>query len=239
MQGRKNILFVEDETSLRDSITLNLELEGFQVMALERGARVADLLANKPFDLLILDVMLPEIDGISLCKKLRELGQNLPILLLSAKSDSIDRALGLQAGADDYMVKPFELAELIFRINKLLIKGGQRLNGDNIFYEVREYVFAGGNRFFPHTLTAITYNQEQVVLTKKETQLLKLLLDNKNTTIERERILGYWGHSAFSNTRTIDNVILRLRKLFEPYPANPRYFISRRGIGYAYLEEEF
>lgn len=238
MSGGKNILFIEDETSLRDSITLNLELEGFQVLALERGSRAIELLTKKSFDLLLLDIMLPEIDGITLCQKLRELGYNLPILLLSAKSDSADRALGLKAGADDYMVKPFELMELIFRINKLLSRSSEnRIN--NTFSEIREYVFAGGHRFFPHTLTAILKTKEQIVLSKKETQLLKLLLDNKNTTIPRESILSYWGHSALSNARTIDNVILKLRKLFEPNPANPCYFISRRSVGYAYLEEDF
>lgn len=237
MQNGKSILFIEDETSLRDSITLNLELEGFQVSAWERGSTIVDLLAQKPFDLLLMDVMLPEIDGISLCAKVRDAGYKLPILLLSAKSDSADRVSGLQAGADDYMVKPFELAELIFRINKLLSRAGIPPQ-NSTFYEIREYVFAGGNRFFPHTLSAVLRNREQVVLSKKETQLLKLLLDNKNTTITRERILGYWGHSALANTRTIDNIILRLRKLFEPDPSKPRYFISKRSVGYAYLEEE-
>lgn len=237
MQNGKNILFIEDETSLRDSIKLNLELEGFQVWALERGVTALDLLSERNFDLLLLDVMLPEIDGISLCRQIRDAGYILPILLLSAKSDSADRVSGLQAGADDYMVKPFELAELIFRINKLLSRVGLPVQ-NNTFCEIREYVFAGGNRFFPHTLSAIPRGQEQIVLSKKETQLLKLLLDNKNTTITRERILDYWGHSALSNTRTIDNIILRLRKLFEPDPANPRYFVSKRSVGYAYLEEE-
>jgi two-component system alkaline phosphatase synthesis response regulator PhoP len=183
------------------------------------------------FNLIILDVMLPELDGIAVCETIRLTNPDLPILILSAKNSSADRVLGLKKGADDYLTKPFNLEELLLRVNKL-IKKSERLSSKQPLPD--EFLF-GKNRIDFKASEAYTKNGEKVMLTKKEILLLKLLIENKNEVVTREKILqAVWGYNVYPTTRTIDNFILNFRKYFEEDSRDPVFFHSVRGVGYKF-----
>jgi two-component system alkaline phosphatase synthesis response regulator PhoP len=234
MTEKKNsILLVEDEENLQEALKLNLELEGYEVTAANDGTEALLAIQNEYFDLLILDVMLPELDGISVCENIRLQGNEMPILILSAKNSSADRVLGLKKGADDYLTKPFNLEELLLRVYKLIHKSKQILSKEPI---TDEYGF-GKNTINFKALECTTWHGEKIALTKKEVMLLKLLIENKNEVVPREKILqAVWGYNVYPTTRTIDNFILTFRRYFEEDSRNPRYFHSVRGIGYKFIE---
>lgn len=226
-----SILLVEDEENLQEALKLNLELEGYDVSLCGDGAQALSMVSKEYFDLIILDVMLPEIDGIAVCETIRLNNAQVPILILSAKNSSADRVLGLKKGADDYLSKPFNLEELLLRVNKLIRKNAQMINKQVM---KDSYVF-GENTVDFKASEAIAINGEKVVLTKKELMLLKLLIENKNEVVTREKILqAVWGYNVYPTTRTIDNFILNFRKYFEADSRNPIYFHSVRGVGYKF-----
>lgn len=223
------ILVVEDEESLRNTLGLNLELEGYDVVTREDGKELMDLIRGQHFDLLILDVMLPDVDGFTLCQQVRVNHHRLPILMLTAKSQSEDRITGLRKGADDYLTKPFHLEELLLRIKNLLKRTGYESE------EMDTYTF-GPNRIDFKSFEAQTI-QGDIQLTRKEAMLLKLLIERKGQVVSRQDILQMvWGYDIFPSTRTIDNFILNFRKHFEADPRNPKYFHSVRGIGYKFTD---
>ncbi len=234
MTEKKNsILLVEDEENLQEALKLNLELEGYEVTGAYDGAEALLAVQNEYFDLLILDVMLPELDGISVCENLRLQGNEIPILILSAKNSSADRVLGLKKGADDYLTKPFNLEELLLRVNKLIHKS-KRISSKEAVAD--EFSF-GKNTINFKALECTTRRGEKIALTKKEVMLLKLLIENKNEVVPREKILqAVWGYNVYPTTRTIDNFILTFRKYFEEDSRNPKYFHSARGIGYKFTD---
>jgi two-component system alkaline phosphatase synthesis response regulator PhoP len=228
-----SILLVEDEENLQEALKLNLELDGYNVTGVYDGADALKAVQQEYFNLIILDVMLPEIDGITVCETIRLQHPDIPILILSAKNSSADRILGLKKGADDYLTKPFNLEELLLRVNKL-IKKSERISARQPLPEVYEF---GNNSINFNSLEGLTYNNQKVTLTKKETMLLKLLVENKNEVVTREKILqAVWGYNVYPTTRTIDNFILTFRKYFEEDSRNPKYFHSVRGIGYKFTE---
>ncbi|MCG7856334.1 response regulator transcription factor [Flavihumibacter sp.] len=228
-----SILLVEDEENLHEALKLNLELEGYEVTSAFDGLNAVKAVQNEYFDLIILDIMLPEMDGLAVMETIRIQNNEVPILVLSAKSTSADRVLGLKKGADDYLTKPFNLEELLIRVQKLIDK--------NIRIQVKDsigdiYVF-GDNRIDFKAQEAVTKNGTTIQLSKKEAMLLKLLIENKNDVVPREKILQtVWGYNVYPTTRTIDNFILNFRKYFEDDSRNPRYFHSVRGVGYKYSE---
>lgn len=227
----KSILLVEDEENLQEALKLNLELEGYSVTGCFDGASALKMIHQEHFDLVILDVMLPEVDGISVCESIRLQGLTIPVLILSAKNSSSDRVLGLKKGADDYLTKPFNLEELLLRVNKLIIKNEQ-LNSKTTIADV--FVF-GKNKIDFNGLVCTNNQNESIPLTKKEAMLLKLLIENKNEVVTREKILqAVWGYNVYPTTRTIDNFILNFRKYFEEDSRNPVYFHSVRGMGYKF-----
>ena len=173
--------------------------------------------------------MIPNIDGIAVCENIRLHDSDVPIMFLSAKSSSEDRILGLKKGGDDYLTKPFNLEELMLRINKLISR-----NEDNPGSEsVTEYTFGGNSANFD-SYEAVGKNGK-FSLTKKEALLLKLLIENKDEVVSREKILQtVWGYSVYPSTRTIDNFILAFRKYFEEDLKNPKFFLSLRGVGYKF-----
>jgi two-component system, OmpR family, alkaline phosphatase synthesis response regulator PhoP len=233
MAKKKSILLVEDEENLQEALKLNLELEGYEVSSAYDGAEALKLVQQEYFDLIILDVMLPEIDGISVCETIRLKNTDIPILILSAKNTSADRILGLKKGADDYLTKPFNLEELLLRVNKLLIKS-ERLSSRT---PVTEVYYIGKSSINFKSLECIDKDGKSIFLTKKEAMLLKLLIENKNEVVTREKILQtVWGYNVYPTTRTIDNFILNFRKYFEEDSRNPKYFFSVRGIGYKFTE---
>jgi two-component system, OmpR family, alkaline phosphatase synthesis response regulator PhoP len=228
-----SILLAEDEENLQEALKLNLELEGYDVSVCADGASALKSINKEHFDLIILDVMLPEIDGITVCETVRLKNMDVPILMLSAKSTSADKVLGLKKGADDYMAKPFNLDELLLRIGKL-IKKSERISNKQTIDEI--YTF-GNNKIDFKASKAINYLNEEIVLTKKEVMLLKLLVENKNDVVTREKILqAVWGYNVYPTTRTIDNFVLNFRKYFEVDSKNPEFFQSARGVGYKFTD---
>ncbi len=232
--SKKCILLVEDEENLHEALKLNLELEQYEVVSAYNGATAIETIKNEFFDLVILDIMLPEIDGIGVLETVRVSHPDLPILILSAKNNSSDRILGLKKGADDYLAKPFNLEELLLRVQKLLIKN-DRLNNKPT---IQDSVTFGANTVNFKSLVCTNERGEQFMLTKKEVQLLRLLIENKNEVVAREKILNtVWGYNVYPTTRTVDNFILNFRKYFESDSRNPKYFFSIRGVGYKFSDE--
>ena len=223
------ILLVEDEENIRDVVKLNLELEEYEVVATANGREAIKLFQEQHFDLLILDVMLPEIDGFQICEQVRLTNIDVPIIFLTAKDTAADRIAGLKKGADDYLPKPFVLEELLLRVNNLIKRTSK--SPDNT-----PEVYSFGN----NTVNFITFEAEgnpgKFNLTKKEAMLLKLLIDRKNEVVSRQQILqSVWGYDVYPSTRTIDNFILSFRKYFELDPRDPSFFLSIRGVGYKFV----
>jgi len=228
---KPRILLAEDEESLRLGITLNLELEGYEVEAVCNGLEAVKIFNEQRFTLVILDVMMPEMNGFEVCEKIRLTNTDTPILFLTAKDTSQDKVKGLKIGADDYLTKPFNLEELLLRV-KILIK--HALKGSKNEFATSKYTF-GNNKINFSTFVAQTA-KGNVSLTSKESQLLKLLIDRKNEVVSRQQILQYvWGYDVFPSTRTIDNFILSFRKYFEENPKKPEFFQSVRGVGYKFV----
>lgn len=222
------ILLVEDEQSIRKTLQLNLELEGYVVVSAVNGAEALECFRNQRFDLAILDVMLPQVDGFTVCKTIRLEGNQTPILFLTAKHSGPERAEGLRIGADDYVTKPFHLEELLLRVRNLV----QRKN--SITPELETYSF-GGNTLDFKTYKIIDREGNEKQMSKREMMLLKLLVQKKGQVVSREEILEtVWGYDVYPSTRTIDNYILAFRKYFEPNPRQPIYFFSVRGVGYKF-----
>jgi len=233
MSNKPSILLVEDEENLHEALKLNLELEGYEITSAFTGGEALQKVQGEYFDLIILDVMLPDVDGISITETIRVQNNHVPILMLSAKNTSSDRVLGLKKGADDYLTKPFNLEELLLRVQKLIEKNKKMQDKDSVG---NTYQF-GGHTIDFDAQQAVTKEGQLIQLSKKEAMLLKLLIENKNDVVPREKILQtVWGYNVYPTTRTIDNFILNFRKYFEHDSRNPRYFHSVRGVGYKYTE---
>src|SRR5687768_11107453 len=230
---KASILLVEDEENLHDALKLNLELEGYEVSSAYDGGSAIKAVQAEYFDLIILDVMLPEMDGINVTETIRLGNNEVPILILSAKNSSADKVLGLKKGADDYLTKPFNLEELLLRVQKLINKN-KRLQEKSTVGDTYSF---GGHVVNFKAQEAVTIKGERLELSKKEAMLLKLLIENKNEVVPREKILqSVWGYNVYPTTRTIDNFILNFRKYFEEDSRNPKFFHSVRGVGYKYAE---
>jgi two-component system alkaline phosphatase synthesis response regulator PhoP len=228
-----NILLVEDEEHLHEALKLNLEMEGYEVDSVFDGQEALKKIQSAHYDLIILDIMLPSLDGFSITERMRLNNNQTPILILSAKNTSANRVQGLKLGADDYLTKPFNLEELLLRVAKLLQKNAQQVNTAPL---LEQYQFQG-HRIDFNASEAMLASGQKITLTKRELLLLKLLIEHKNTVVAREKILQLvWGYQVFPNTRTIDNFILNFRKYFEIDPKHPKHFISMRGVGYKFQD---
>ena len=224
---------VEDEENLHDALKLNLELEGYEITSAYDGHQALQKIEKEYFDLIIMDVMLPGVDGISVTENIRLQNNEVPILILSAKNTSADRVAGLKKGADDYLTKPFNLEELLLRVQKLIEKNKKLQEKDSVG---DSYSF-GKNIIDFKAQEVLTRKGERLQISKKEAMLLKLLIENKNEVVPREKILqSVWGYNVYPTTRTIDNFILNFRKYFEEDTRNPQFFHSVRGVGYKYTE---
>ncbi|HHH49384.1 MAG TPA: response regulator transcription factor [Saprospiraceae bacterium] len=222
------ILLVEDEESIRDVVKLNLELDNYEVIATGNGRDALNYFGEQHFDLIVLDIMLPEMDGFQIAEQIRLTNLDIPIIMLTAKDSASDRITGLKKGADDYLTKPFNLEELLLRIEKLIKRTSKSPSNTPEIYSF------GNNH-----INFVTYEAEgtkgKFTLTKKEAMLLKLLIDRKNEVVSRQQILqSVWGYDVFPSTRTIDNFILSFRKYFEINPKKPQFFLSVRGVGYKF-----
>ena len=225
------ILLVEDEENIQDVIKLNLEMDDYEVVAADNGKSALKYAKEQHFDLLILDVMLPEVDGFQICEQVRLTNREVPIMFLTAKDSAQDRISGLKKGADDYLTKPFNLEELLLRVNNLIKRTSKSPENTP-----DEYLF--GENWANFATYEAKGNPGLFTLTKKEAMLLKLLVDRKGEVVSRQQILqSVWGYDVYPSTRTIDNFILSFRKYFETDPKAPQYFLSVRGVGYKFVNE--
>lgn len=226
------ILLVEDEPSLRKLVSLNLTLEGYEVETAENGKVALDKLSEAHYDLMVLDLMLPLVSGLDVLTTLRLTNSELPVIITSAKDSSSDRIRGLKEGADDYLVKPFEIEELTLRMHKLLERS-QTADTEDL---LDSYCF-GPNEVNFKTYMA-TNKEGTIQLKQKEILILKFLISKQNQVVSRQDILRkVWGYDVYPSTRTIDNFISTLRKYFEEDIKNPAYIISIRGIGYKFVTD--
>lgn len=227
----QHILVVEDETSLSELIQLNLELEGFRVTTCTNGREALEYATRlDTFQLIILDVMLPEVSGLDICRAYRQ-HSDVPVLFLSAKGTTVDRIAGLKLGANDYLPKPFDLEELLLRV-QVLIKTREKQSADQLVIGDWEVVYATYE-----VKNAVTGARQ--LLTKREIELLQLFQSKQDEVVSRDEILSaLWGNDQYPTGRTIDNYILNFRKIFEEDPKNPRYFHSIRGVGYKFTLPE-
>jgi two-component system, OmpR family, alkaline phosphatase synthesis response regulator PhoP len=232
MMPAKQILLVEDEEHLLKTIQLNLELEGYSVTTAITGIEALKEFLKGNFDLIILDVMLPEMNGFDVCEEIRKENTLVPILFLTAKGSSGDKIQGLKLGADDYLTKPFNLEELLLRVQILIRRRTVSASEKDI-----EYYEFGGNKinFVKYEISGV--NNLQTEISKREIALLKLLIKRKGEVVSREEILDIvWGTDVFPSSRTIDNYILAFRKYFETNQKEPEHFHSIRGVGYKFTE---
>ncbi|MCB0654904.1 MAG: response regulator transcription factor [Saprospiraceae bacterium] len=220
------ILVTDDEPAMRQGLADNLEFEGYQVQTAANGTEALTKLTAEHFDLLILDVMMPEISGFDVCRKLRQQKNDIPVILLTAKGEEIDRVLGLELGADDYISKPFSLRELMARVKAIL----RRTNSLQTLDSPMESIGLLDIDFVNYL--AISDGKE-VKLSHREFDVLHYLWKNKHQIVRREDLLkNIWQYDEFPTTRTIDNFILRLRQKIETTPNDPKIILTVHGLGY-------
>jgi two-component system, OmpR family, alkaline phosphatase synthesis response regulator PhoP len=230
----KRILLVEDDPHLAIGLAENLRAEGYSVDTLSDGQRAVDYFRDSTADLLVLDVMLPSMDGFTVCRTLRERGTNTPVLFLTARGDPADRIRGLEAGGDDYLSKPFHLQEFLLRV-RAIVRRWTWYQKSSEAPGTATLKF-GGNEVDFRAFHARSWNGEDQELTEKEAMILKVLSERPGEIVSREDLLErVWGYDVFPSTRTVDNFILRLRKRFEKDPANPQHFLTVWGVGYRFL----
>jgi DNA-binding response OmpR family regulator len=230
---QSRILLIEDETHIAQGLIFNLELENFLVTHAETGAAAMEAFNSRHYDLVVLDLMLPDIHGIDLCRQMRKEAPQLPILMLTALGEEQDRVNGLKEGADDYLTKPFSLDEFLLRVRGMLKRSA--------WYQPRyskeeDYRF-GSNRIDLKNLEAGTANGK-IRLTELEGRMLETFFASDGETLARAELLkSVWGMAEDTETRTLDNFIVRLRKYFEDDPAQPKHFLTVRGRGYRFVQK--
>jgi two-component system alkaline phosphatase synthesis response regulator PhoP len=229
------LLVCEDDEPLADGLCRNLELEGFSVLRVGTGEDALVALARRDsgYELLILDIMLPGIDGFEVCRRLRDDGDMIPILFLTARGSDADRILGLQLGADDYLTKPFLVEELVLRVRGIM----RRAEWSQSPARTGPVVKIGGNEVNMDTMRAST-PEGAVALTEREVMLVRFFSENDGRVLTRGELLErVWGYTFDTSTRTLDTFVHRLRKHFEEDPRNPRHFHTVRGVGYRFTAE--
>jgi two-component system alkaline phosphatase synthesis response regulator PhoP len=226
----EKILIVEDEVDLVKGLKINLADEGYEVIwALNGEEGLRKSLEEKP-DLIILDIMLPKMDGLEICRELRKKNIATPIIMLSAKGEEIDKVVGLEIGADDYLTKPFSIRELLARIKAQFRREQRSRNSITGVYQLED-IEIDLDRF------VIRKNGNETDLTSLEVEILKYLIDHKGEVVKRDDLLdNVWGYESYPSTRTIDNHILKLRKKIEKDQARPRHILSVYGEGYRFME---
>lgn len=219
------ILITEDEPNMRVGLKDNLEFEGYTVELAENGTLGLEMILKNTYDLILLDVMMPGISGLDVCRKAREKGVSTPILLLTAKSEEMDKVLGLELGADDYVTKPFSLRELLARIKAILRRGGLKNSGASM-------LSIGKLSVNFEAYTALN-SAGAVRMSHKEYDILHYLMQRKNEIVTRYELLEkVWGYEESPTTRTVDNFIVKLRQKVEADPNDPKIILTVHGTGY-------
>jgi len=233
MAEASKILLVEDDPHLAKGLQFNLEREGYEVFLVDNGASALDQLREKDFDLIVLDLMLPGLGGLEVARTIRETNIRFPILMLTAKSSKKDREIGLEAGADDYLAKPFHLPELLLRIKGILRRSEwykEPVHDQDTFRFSKMWInFRTGK---------VKGVDGEFYLTTKEALVMKLLVEKKGDVVSREELLEkVWGYDPQTETRTVDNFISRLRKYFEKRPQKPVHILTVREKGYQFVSD--
>lgn len=229
-----DILLVEDEAHIANGLAFNLEIEGHSVTLVRDGIAAKRLLVDdrKAFDLIILDLMLPGMSGLDLCRGLRKGGIFTPVLMLTARSQPQEKVEGLHIGADDYVTKPFNLEELLARVETLL----RRAKWQQPPEVAKGSLLAFGEACVDFDRFEATFKGQEIKLTPIEFQILRTFQEHEGKVLSREQLLeGAWGFTGPASTRTVDNFIMRLRRAFETDPSQPRHFLSVRGAGYKFV----
>ena len=231
----KQILIIEDDPHIAEGLQLNLTLKGHTVRIASDGTSGLRQWKQLRPDLIVLDIMLPGIDGLSVLRNIRLEDERIPILILSAKADIDDKIEGLAYGVDEYLAKPFNLDEFLLRIERLLLRGDwSRKNNQATDFVSGIYTF-GGNQIDFSTGMATNADGKVFRLTEQEIKLLKLFIANRGKPLSRDKLLEIgWGYTGRTNTRTVDNFVVRIRKYFENNPRKPIYFKSLRSVGYVF-----
>jgi DNA-binding response OmpR family regulator len=232
MSEAPRLLVVEDEENLAAGLKLNFELEGYRVDLAGTAREAGNLLLGESYDAIVLDVMLPDLDGFKLCQKLRDSGNVTPVLMLTARGGVDDRVEGLNVGADDYLTKPFELTELLARVRSLL----RRRTWERETTDDAPVVLRLGRGVVDFEKLRAEIDGEVAHLTKLEFDLLRYFAANPDRVLSREELQReVWKLQDYPNRRMVDNFIMRLRRHFEPDPAEPKFFVSVRGAGYKFV----
>jgi DNA-binding response OmpR family regulator len=231
---KTRVLVAEDDPNIRLGLEEVLRCEDFEVDSCDRGDKVLDCLARRTPDLVVLDVMLPGLNGYEICRKIRERNGTIPILMLTAKGQEIDKVVGFEAGADDYVTKPFGVRELLARINALLRRSQKNTEpaGNGASRETGESFQIGTATIDPKTFQ-IKRGKTAEPLTAKELKLLQFLHAHPGEVLSRDRLLNeVWGYNYYGTTRTLDQTISQLRKKLGDHGENPRYLLTVHGVGY-------
>lgn len=232
----KTVLIAEDENSIRDFIVINLKRSGYEVLEAENGKQAVDLFEKDKdsIDVVVLDIMMPEMDGVAVCKYIREKNAGVGIILLTAKTQEIDKISGLMSGADDYVTKPFSPSELMARVDAVYRRVSLLKERENAKKD--DKVITLGN-FSLHTQERLLFkNGKPIELTQIEYQILEFLFRNPNTVLERASILNkVWGHDYFVDDKVIDVNMHRLRGKIEDEPAQPKHLVTIWGMGYKWI----
>ncbi|MDE5412335.1 MAG: response regulator transcription factor [Bacillaceae bacterium] len=232
----QRLLVVDDEESIVTLLQFNLEQAGYEVVTAMDGASAFELAQSQPFDLIVLDLMIPEMDGLDVCKQMRLNKLMTPILMLTAKDDEFDKVLGLELGADDYMTKPFSPREVVARVRAILRRVGQSQNDQEVSRTEGTVISVGEVDIYPENYE-VQYKGQPMDLTPKEFELLLYLASNKGRVLTRDQLLNaVWNYEFVGDTRIVDVHISHLREKIEPNTKKPIYIKTIRGLGYK-LEE--
>jgi two-component system alkaline phosphatase synthesis response regulator PhoP len=227
----ETVLIIEDDPAITIGLKKNLKYEGYEVMTVSDGQRGLEMAVDKRPDLIVLDVMLPNMSGFEICKTLKKNEVDIPIIIISAKDQEIDKIMGLDLGADDYMTKPFSVRELVARINAVLRRKKR--------YERDIDAFQFGDVAVDFIARTVNRSQKLLDLSPREFDLLTYFIKHPNQVLERRQILNkVWGYDYYGTARTIDNFVTKLRQKVEPDAERPTYLMTVRGIGYKFVPEQ-
>ncbi len=221
------VMVVEDEQSLREPLVYLLEKEGYEVLEASDGARALEFFKTEPIDLILLDIMMPGMSGNEVCRVIRQTS-NVPVIMLTAKDSEIDKVVGLEIGADDYVTKPYSTRELLARMKAVLRRNSEPT-------PVTDGLLEGGPVSMDVDRHLVFVNGQKVAMPLKEFELLELLLENRNRVLTRAQIIDrVWGSNYFGDTKTLDVHVKRIRSKMEDDPARPVHLVTVRGLGYKF-----
>ncbi len=227
----ERLLIVEDEIALAEGLKDNFEIEGYEVITAHDGEEGLNMALSEKPDIIILDVMMPKMSGFDVCKKLRSAGDQTPIIMLTARTEEVDRVLGLELGADDYVAKPFSTRELVARVKAVLRRRPGKKSKQAKIDDIGKIKVD-----FDHYI-AYDRQNNQIDMTFKEFEILKFFIQNKGRTVSRDELLDkVWGYEIYPTSRTVDNHIVKLRKKIEEDPESPKHILTVYGIGYKFIE---